>query len=230
MPSGVSMDAAITSFAQLAKLAAAITRPVDGPWQVDCSPLTREQFEALRHHESFGTPLERFALSQSLLPLAKLSRKQVQKLPVSPDGRLAIFLLTEPLKRLEEASLLVCGAAMHVQILSVVARDKRNHLRAALGDDGYQVATLEAPMLYPSLGAHADDGLLEEALAGETAGARDMFAEFGFRLFASAVAVHWRPLAKLASVRWPTDIRLKSLSAKDVQLILRLLQRRLPAW
>jgi len=223
------------SFRTLAELAAAITQAAgeeNAPFE--CAPLTRVQFEALRRTEIFRKPFERFAEAQTLAQASVLTRKQVQQLGVSPEGRLALFLLIKPMQLVEQASLLVCGAAMHSRVLAVVQKGKREYLREALGREAYQVATLEASMLYPSLGAFGTDTLLTDALGDELNEARASFATFGFRLLASAVALHFRPLAKLALARWPWHTaeghRLKKVHPKDVQHILLLLQRRIPEW
>jgi len=220
-------------FHTLVKLAAALTQsPIDEKASIDCSPLTRGQFEALLSTEPFREPLERFVRTQALDQARGLTRKQIRQLGVSPEGRLAQFLLFGSMDLLEQAALLVCAAAMHSRVLAVVQKGKREFLREALGREAYQVATLEAPMLYAGLGAFGTDFLLSEALVAELDEARESFAALGFSLLASAVALHFRPLAKLALARWPRESaeghRLKKIQQKDVQLILLLLQRRMP--
>lgn len=229
----VYAEIAAATFADMVRLVAALKRFDDGRSQADVPPLTPSQVEALRQQETFRKPLTRYILSCSLLPLAKLSRHQITMLPGRPEGRLAIFLLTEPPERFERAARLVGGAAMHRHVLATVLRDEREHLRAAFGDEAYRVATLEAPVLYPSLAAHASDRVLAAILGHEPDQARAMLSELGFRLLAAVVARHWPPLARLALTRWPSatsDLRPKRLPATHARLILLLLRRRLPAW
>lgn len=219
-------------FTTLVGLAAALTQAPVGT--ADCSLISPDQFEALRNHSAFRAPLERFARARMVAEAKGLTRKQVARLTVSSEGRLALLLLLESAERVGQAALLVCGAAMYAQALRIVHKEKRERLREALGEAAYQVAALEAPMLYPSLSAFGSDRLMDEALEETPDAARKKFTDLGFLLLASVVAVHFQPLAKLAVARWSwgetSGRRFRKLSNQDLQHILLLLQRRLPEW
>jgi len=186
----------------------------------------------LRGSAAFRRPLDRFICTQLHEDARGLTRRQALDLARSPAGRLAILLVSEPVEAVERASLLVCAAAFHRQVLSTTALQHRELLRMALGREACQVAVNEAPVLYPELGACADEGLFSAALAKPPETARVMFTHFGHGLLASAAAVASRWLAGLSLKRLPAAkaARKPRLSPDERELLLRLLERRMPSW
>jgi hypothetical protein len=222
------------SFPALAKLAASIAHPFATfpESRFDASPLSGKQAKALAGSASFRNPLERLFLAQLTGTRLRISRKQAQRLPRLRTGRLAILMVTEPMQELEEAALLVAGASLYRHVLDSAPKPQREHLRSALGGKAFHVATLEAPMLYPSLAAYANDNLLHSVLSEPEEVARIRIAGFGSRLLAAAASHGSGPLAQLAVKRFPPSAGpgVKSLPRDDLRSVMRLLQRRMSPW
>lgn len=231
----VTQGADARSFEALSLLAAALLRPsaLYAGQSFDYPPLSWEQFEALHAQASFRAPLERFLYNQRIGDRFTISPEQVRRLSDTPTGRLLILMLTEPEDEVERAALLVSGAVLYRPVLQTTAKLQRERLRLAMGAEAFQVATLEASMLYPSLCAYASDELLALILSQEQDAARSALVDFGLALLAAATSSVSKPLARLALERSPVNTtakRLKRFSSNDVQLVIRLLQRRMSPW
>lgn len=221
----------------LAQLAAALTRPLSTFTPVNTVPLLADQLEALGKEPHFRQPLQRFYYQQYIGDQLTLTLKQARRLPVTPAGRLAVSLLVEPVPMIEQAALLVSGAAMQQQVLQTIQKPGREHLRTVLGPAAFQVAALEAPMLYPSLARHGNAKLLASILDQDEATARGSFVSLGMGLLGAAAATASRSLALLALKRLVSiqaPIQARSLTAgfsiHDKQSVMRLLQRRMSPW
>lgn len=222
-----------TPLSVLARLASGLLQPSLTFQQLDLAPLTQAQFEALNVLPVFAAPMSRYYYKKHIAPYLKLSRKQCALLTATAEGRLAVVLLTEPIARLEQAALLVAGAAFSRQVLQATHKAERRFLRTVLGPEAFQVATLEAPILYPSLSRYGGAQLMAAENEQDETAAREKLATIGMGLLAAVSSSTSHSLGRLVLKRNSSG-RAGTLPAsftpQDRQSVLRLLQRRMTSW
>lgn len=226
---------AFAAFAHMARLAAALARPFA---TFDRSahalgPLSPAEVSALAREPSFARPVERAAAAAAVGTDFAPSRVQALQLGGSAEGRLAILLVSEPVALVEEVALLCAAASMQRQVLSMTGKVERQRIRAALGPVAYQLATQEAPTLYPGLAAFADQDRFRAAMAEVTdEAARRCLIDAGLDLLLRIVAPAAPGIAALVARRLAGGHARAPDNRTPVELrqFVRLFHRRIPAW
>jgi hypothetical protein len=230
----VPLDARATGLA--VRLAAMLASPfgVFPAAGAALAPLTPGELREAAAHPAFARPFGRAAGNALGLPRVVLGDETLARLAHSPAHRLAALVLMEPVPAVRAAGALLASAIVHGRVIRTTLRAERDHMRAALGDEGFEIATREAPMLHGCLAGLDNPVVTAEPLLGGLAP-----AEASARLAAYGVAVLTRfaagiepAFASLLSLRWVEEHAAPAAVPDEMQCthIVRLLQRRMPAW
>ncbi|MGI6244194.1 MAG: hypothetical protein ACOYJQ_00300 [Pseudochelatococcus sp.] len=225
------------------QLAAAIARPLGAAVNTpaDTAPLAAADILAIARHPDFAAPLNRAIARMSALETIDIDAMQLRRLGRSAASNLALMLATGDAAIIGQASLLIGAMILHRHFLSQPLKSGREALRGILGDDIYQMATREAPVLHASL-AGLDGGsfALDAGVAGSEEEARDIgrrIAATGgmaLRLLVDRTEPFLVPLFAIRNPVPPDDgheTRLAlPLTDQHAAHIVKLLHRRFPPW
>lgn len=225
------------AFAALARLAASLSRPQEGFDAAHWSAigLTPGEVRRIAAHPAFAAPVSHAVAATLGLDGIELSRDEAWAIAGTGPGRLSILLVSEPVGELHAAALLAAAAVTQRGALRMTRKEDRQRLRAALGDQPYQLATQEAPTLYPGLARIAPEGAFERAMgaAAEPAAMRQAFVDIGLELLARIVSTCAPKLSVLMELRLPPhpcEPDRGALAAQDLRQLTKLIRRRMPRW
>ena len=224
-----------------ARLAAAILRPaaIVGESADFLAPLTSQQVRAAAALPGFMPAVNRALRRDIGLTQLNLPRDLPQRLSERSASRLAVLLLVEPLALMQRAAAIVGATILHRQIVSLMMKDQRAAARAAMGEEAFVVATLEAPMLNAGLALLDKGGWRMDSLAGQGTGEA---AQARFRAYCGEALCRFVETAEPSLLGF-FSCRLPALAKADDKSrliagmndghcaqIVKLLRRRLPEW
>lgn len=221
-----------------ARLAAAFARPFRtfDETSFGFGSLSPAEIRAFERDPSFTRPIERALAARMLETEFALSADEARKLDCSPEGRLAVLIASDPHERVEEAALLCAAAAMQQYILRIVEKPARQRMRQALGPAAFQVATQEAPVLYPGFAVLGSSRLLADVLSEDedADAARRRFVNYGLGFLLRIVAKAAPSLISvLTTKRFPHGApshKPEKIDEVQTTQFIKLIHRRMPAW
>ena len=222
-----------------ARLAAVIVNPLGTfPGAVEClPPLAPKAVEKMARNFGFKRPLRKSISGALGLGALRLPRELVERFCLRSASRLCALLVTEPFELVDRAALDLSVAVAHRRILAVILKAERARLRQWIGDDRFEFATQQAPLLHRSLADLQDFHALEEYDGDDDAeNRRSSLTNAGYRVLGAFVAACEPSLLPAFALRRPSATALmREMDAArvgDVQReqIVKLLRRRIAPW
>lgn len=241
----VTAPSAPVSPALAGRLAEAIVRPLAAiaPGRrptalADIDDRTAAAVTMLARHPSFEGPLSRAAARLSGLSDIVFDDCTLRRVGHSNASDCALFLATAAPALLEQAALHLGAIVLHRQLLRLALRREREALQRIVGEETYQIATREAPVLYAAF-ADLDDSdfVIEPAALGDEARERRMahgIITVGQRSLHDFVILTEPSLAPLMDLRCgiadASDREVTAMTNKHLAHIAKLLHRRFGPW
>jgi hypothetical protein len=167
-----------------------------------------------------------------------IGEAQIERLQTDARLRCAVLLVSQDLKQVHEAAAIVAAAVLHKRVLRLAAKSELARVREIFGQEGFEIATREAPLLHHALAEldAAADPIIFDVSAAAAEGHR-LFDDFGLGILQRFVD-HTEPvLSELMSRRCQSDLDRQAhpraadgLSDIHCDQIVRLIRRRVPSW
>lgn len=182
---------------------------------------------------AFAGPLGRLVAARFGLAGQPPAADFLARLALPGPARLAALMLLAPLPQLRRLASGLAALVLSPRILGIITRNERQMLQARLGAEAYQLATQEAPLLFPALAAL--DGLPREAGPLDLVAGPDWLAAFGSGVMLRFCAGQDAGLARRFALRLaPAEEALAAavlpMAPATAQQMMRHLRRREPAW
>jgi hypothetical protein len=224
-----------------ARLASVVARPLD---LLDgalggLEPLSAAETRAIAAHPAFRVPFNRAIASTLRLSEIAIDREHLQRLAQSPRSRLATLLVSQKMDLVERAALHLAAAIVHRRVLKLTLKAERARIKQVLGEDGYLVATREAPLLHAVL-AELDSGSVDAMIvesATAPAEARPRLIGLGLRALCGFVERVEPPLSGMMALRAEPALNAEpgrrapdAVNDTHCDHIVRLVRRRVQPW
>jgi hypothetical protein len=229
---GLAYDSRVMDL--LLRLAEAILHPIGrideshcrfGSLNLATAPATSQPF--------FARALNALVAREAGLDALDISPGLADRLNIRSASRLSALLAASSKETLQQTAIYLSAAALHPRIVLMPHKEQRLAFIAALGVEGYELATREAPLQFRRLGELAPHAPFDLAVC-DAAGLKERFIAFGMALALAFVEASEKELATLIRRRWPTLTRASdreiALSSAQCDLIIKLCARRFPSW
>jgi hypothetical protein len=202
-------------------------------------PLEAPQLKQLATHPGFRTPVNRALAAALGLDATDFDRDTIARWSSAPRSRLAVLFTAEPIDDVGRVALSIAAAVLSKRVLRLVLKSDRQVVRETLGEEDFQVATREAPLLHFAL-AELDLGAADLELllrTGELAERRRRLVAFGFGVVGRFLDATEPVLADLFANRIHPDLGYGSrdrsigrLGDTHCEQVLRFVRRRHRSW
>lgn len=222
------------------RLAGAILRPVDAlsPERLPALSMAPSELGALAGHPAFRGPVNRAVARSIGLTGVTVGAATLDRIGRDPRSRLALLFVTEPPAMLRRAAQVLAAAILHRRLAGLVLKSDRQRARDALGPEGFDVASHEAPVMLARLVdldlLPTPSGILTDPAEPGSAVPAERFGLRAIGRYVEAVEPELLPVHRtrqgeddeIAGSRMPVA----SVGPAHADLILKLMRRRLQPW
>lgn len=222
------------------RLASAILRPLDvvAAEHLPAMPIPSSELGTLAGHPAFRGPVNRAVARAIGLTDLALGAATLQRLGRDPRSRLALLFVTEPPAMRRRAAQILAAAILHRRLAGLVLKTDRQRARDALGPEGFDVASHEAPVMLGKLveldTLPTPSGILTDPVEPGTTAPAERFGLRALGRYVEAVEPELLPVHRarhaeddeIAGSRMPVG----AVGPAHADLILKLMRRRLQPW
>lgn len=222
------------------RLAGAILRPIDAmpAERLPLLAMPASELTGLAAHPSFRGPVNRAVARTVGLSSLTVGEATLGRIGREPRSRLALLFVTEPPPMLRRAAQLLAAAILHRRLAGLVLKADRQRARDALGAEGFDVASHEAPVMLGRLvdldALPTPSGILTDPAEPHAAAPAERLGLRAIGRYVEAVEPELLPIhrtrhdedGEIAGSRAPVG----SVGPAHADLILKLMRRRMQPW
>jgi len=222
----------------LVRIAAAIANPLDivDDHFSSLDPFSAADLKAIAANPYFKTPINHALIQALSFDTLPLTAECFTRMWLLPQSRLALHLATSDLNVLQIAARFCAAAILHRRVIGLVLKADRARVRAAFGEDAFQVAVQEAPLLHANLAELNNDintaGIFDPAKQLDV-----QLIRAGLQGLACFVEAREPALIRLFVSRFPPEMELENrhqtinkLNDAHCDQLAKLLRRRVDSW
>ncbi len=225
----------------LAKLAEFLLRPVGfvDPGRLRAGPLGPEAIVAMARTPGFAAPINAVIVDALHLNAVAVEAELISRLATSTPHRLAALLLIGPIATVDRLAATLAAAILSKRVAGLILRSDRQRAREALGDEAFQFAVEEAPLLHAGL-TELDLKLAGAGLTGAADAPEALRAEiidFGRSALGRFCDATAPVVADLLALRFPAASTyadrartVTALKPSHVEQVVKLVRRKEQSW
>jgi hypothetical protein len=222
------------------RIAALLSRPIDYVDDAHCriESLQPAHIRAMAEYPTFRGPINRAVANYLGLTAFKVDKEVMARLLSRPSSRLAVVITTAPITEVRRVAWTLAAVVLSKRIRALVLKTDRERAREAFGIEGFDIATHEAPILYPALSELDNKPSTEPIFEQEEDSARQaQILEFGLQVIGRFLDLAEPVFGELFALRMPPTVDyngrnrvVRTFSEYHREQFLKLVRRRQQSW